>query len=189
MIVCRSVKVFALLTSFVVFSDESLYDDDYACRGARKPYLPADCPFYMLRDDDNEECHIDWSRGEVDFLLDCRFATDNIQEDLSAWTVARVMALCSAPLVAAETEPDTETDKTDHSFSNIVDSIPGSLVLDDDTRLSVCDTFKICLGVNANEPTSSVTESICVAPELELDDSPHASPPSLLSTPPRKHRS
>lgn len=58
-----------------VLPDESLYADADACRGAHKPYLPASCPFYLLRDD-TEEYHIDWSRGEVDFILDCRRATD-----------------------------------------------------------------------------------------------------------------
>lgn len=126
---------------------ESLSDDDHICRGAHKPYLPAGCPFYMLRAD-TEEYHLDWSR-----------------EDLSRWTVARVMALCSAPPLAAETdttETETATDTSDKMLLDTVDFALGSII----DRMSEFDTLP-CSYAESLDPASARNSLEQVSPAIE----------------------
>lgn len=74
------------------------------------------------------------------------------------------MALCSAPLVAAETETETDKDNTEFSFPVAVDCIPGSIVLDDDSVPPAFKSFELASDANTCERANSATESRCSTP-------------------------
>lgn len=118
----------------------------------------------MLRAD-TEEYHLDWSRGELNLVLDCGNPADDFQEDLSRWTVARVMALCSAPPLAAETdttETETATDTSDKMLLDTVDFALGSII----DRMSEFDTLP-CSYAESLDPASARNSLEQVSPAIE----------------------
>lgn len=54
--------------------------------------------------------------------------------------------------VAAETETDTEMDKTETSLSGLADSTPGCLTLDHDPGQSDRGMFNVVTAANTNGP-------------------------------------